>query len=164
VLASNGDVFSFGASADGQLGLGAAACRETFVATPQRVTALPGPARAVAAGGTHSVVVLDDGTAMAFGSGRDGQLGNGAKTNRDTPERVDVSCLAGGETVTGCACGPDFTLLLTSRGSIISTGSGLDGALGQGGLDDAVVPGRVKRRCGVFIFVGFLFFLSFLKN
>ncbi len=97
VLLENGDVYAFGRNTFGQLGLGH---WDTPVPIPTTVEALPGPARAAAAGGSHSLVLLENGDVYAFGNNFYGRLGLGPGSYVNTPTRIptlsNVVALCGG--------------------------------------------------------------------
>jgi alpha-tubulin suppressor-like RCC1 family protein len=74
-LGADGAVYGFGANRQGALGHGDL----TDVGLPRPMSGLPpgAAAVAVAGGGGHSLVLLDDGSLLAVGRGRSGQLGRG---------------------------------------------------------------------------------------
>src|SRR5213078_1861469 len=81
---------------------------------------------AVAAGENHTVAVMNDGTAIAWGSNTYGQLGDGTTTQRNT-----AVPLSGVSNVSAIAAG-NHTLILKSDGSIWGTGLNTNGQLGNG--------------------------------
>jgi len=74
-LSIGGQVFSWGCNDRGRLGLGPQKDLEDAVLAPTVVPNLPGMARAVAAGGGHSAVILRRGRLFLAGDNRSGQLG-----------------------------------------------------------------------------------------
>jgi alpha-tubulin suppressor-like RCC1 family protein len=84
VLLENGDVYAFGLNSYGQLGLGDTTERHT----PAKIATLSGEARAVAAGDSHSLVLLENGDVYGFGRNSYGQLGLGDTTERHTPTKI----------------------------------------------------------------------------
>lgn len=70
-LDSDGALWVWGANDDGQLGDGTFTDRTT----PQKVTGLPLPVIAIAAGSFHSMALLSDGTIWSWGKNYNGQLG-----------------------------------------------------------------------------------------
>jgi len=92
---ASGSVYAWGRNGSGQLGDGTHTNRET-PALVQGSATWP-VARALAAGGSHSAVLFDDGTAMAWGLNDKGQLGIGVTAvpygGEDLP--VPVSSLEG---------------------------------------------------------------------
>jgi alpha-tubulin suppressor-like RCC1 family protein len=157
-LAADGRVHGFGQNADGQLGLGTPPT-ETDPAiadvTPRRARAR-GPemhragalapsirsAVAIAAGYNHTLVLLADGTVLAFGDNASGQLGDGTTTDRSWPLPVP-----GLRDVVALAAGSQHSLALTRAGAVYAWGRNTYGNLGNGTADatahgtPALVPG-----------------------
>ncbi len=104
VLLANGEVYAFGQNVVGQLGLGDTIERWT----PTKITTLPGPAAAVAAGYIHSLVLLHDGEAYAFGQNSRGQLGLGDRNDRWAPSKITALL----EPATGVAAGLFFSYVI----------------------------------------------------
>jgi RHS repeat-associated protein len=126
-LLSNGTVMAWGGNQDGQLGDGGTEGSDTPVA----VSGLSGVV-AIAAGGccngeAFSLALLSNGTVMAWGAGRSGQLGNGSTVNSDVP--VAVSGLTG---ATAIAASSRDAYALLSGGSVRAWGENSNGQLGQG--------------------------------
>ncbi|MBB4923063.1 RCC1-like domain-containing protein [Kitasatospora kifunensis] len=92
-LRREGTVFAWGNNFNGQLGDGTDTNRNTPVpvcapgqtATCTRFLA---HADAISAGGSHSLVLREGGTVLAWGNNANGQLGDGTDTNRTTPVPV----------------------------------------------------------------------------
>ena len=78
VLTSHGEVWGWGQNGSGQLGeaAGARVRSTTWVAHPIPIP-LPGRIVSVCVAGETSYAVLEDGSVLAWGDGRNGQLGNG---------------------------------------------------------------------------------------
>jgi Regulator of chromosome condensation (RCC1) repeat len=134
-LESNGSVWAWGnASALGS----SAAVAGGDTGTPVQVT-LPAPATAIAAGGAHSLALLQDGSVWAWGSDGAGQIGDG--TTSGTPVAVPVQVIppaADGEpTVTAISAGSQSSFALYSDGTFKAWGDNSDGelGLGNGGVD-----------------------------
>jgi alpha-tubulin suppressor-like RCC1 family protein len=134
-LRSDGTVLSWGLNNFGQVG------DATFVSrmAPVPVLLPPGQAvTAIAAGGAHSLAVLrSNGTVLAWGWNRKGQLGDGTQNDRSTPVAV---ALPGGATVTSLAGGYQHSLALTSAGAILAWGSNASGQLLDGTTVDRPSP------------------------
>jgi len=89
---SEGNAYMWGANPYGQLGVGSFASQ---IRLPTRVVGLPGPVGELYAGGDltsngHTVALLTNGSAYAWGKDSHGQLGDGGVTNRDVPVPVTV--------------------------------------------------------------------------
>ena len=90
-LMADNTVSSEGRGAEGQLGHG----DRLDVPSPGRRILGIYDVKQVAAGGRHSLLLLNDGTVVSFGNGRAGQLGHGAENYNlhDTPHMTEVGGL-----------------------------------------------------------------------
>jgi alpha-tubulin suppressor-like RCC1 family protein len=100
-------------------------------------------AAAVAAGGSHSLALRDDGTVRAWGDNVLGQLGDGTATDRYSP--VAVQGLTGAAAV---AAGGVHSLALRDDGTVRAWGYNFDGELGDGTTTDRYSPVAVRRLTG----------------
>lgn len=112
VLCNNGQIFAFGRTDSGQLGIpipeGARACN-----VPMPVTTMPGPASLIAAGGNHVLAVLTDKRQLySWGYGEMHQLGHGPDDVERFPKLVDFKFA--GEIVQVAAGGQHSVLLSVS--------------------------------------------------
>ena len=124
-LAADGGVWAWGENTSGQLGNGTS----TNSDLPVRVSGLPGTsnATAVAAGVSHSNVLLANGTVWSWGDNNDGQLGNGSTTGTTVP--VQTSTIASASQV---AAGYYQSLAIEADGSVWAWGQNVYGQLGTG--------------------------------
>ncbi len=99
---------------------------------------------AVAAGALHSLALLANGTAVAWGDNEFGQLGDGSTAIASVP--VPVSGLTG---VKAIAAGEDHSLALLGNGTVMAWGDNEDGQLGDGNHQESEVPVAVKGLTGV---------------
>ncbi|KAA0173439.1 hypothetical protein FNF27_05079 [Cafeteria roenbergensis] len=100
---------------------------------------LGGLAVAVAAGTSHSLVLLANGTVRAFGLGESGQLGYGSTSkvgDKASTLPSDQGPVPLGGTAAAVAAGDAFSLVLLTNGSILAFGDGARGNLGYGSIDD----------------------------
>jgi alpha-tubulin suppressor-like RCC1 family protein len=139
-LLRNGSIMAWGADFYGQLGTSA---DDDGAARPLLVEGIT-TAVGIAAGDDHSLAVLADGTARAWGSDAFGQLGTSFDYDDDaaTPQPV-VSSL--GTTVTGVAqvaAGAEHSLARMQDGSVRAWGNDIAGELG----DDASYGDVTDRR------------------
>ncbi len=82
---ADGNVYSWGAASNGQLGYPATSAGVGGV--PALVPGLS-PVTALAAAGYSSVALKSDGTVWTWGENNNGQLGDGTLTSRSTPQQV----------------------------------------------------------------------------
>lgn len=133
MLAANGAVYTWGSDGSQQLGNGAGVTHQYLPAAP---VALGAPAISVAAGGSHSIVLLSDGTARSFGADSAGQLGNDPVfTNRNTPQPV-----AGVTNAFAIAAGTSYSLFGAKTLAMNATGSDANGQLGNGAVTTTNQP------------------------
>ena len=110
-----------------------------------RITpAAPAPVRAVAAGGTHTVVLKSNGMVWTWGKNEKGELGEGTTTRRLSP--VQVNGLTG---VSAVAAGLNHTLALGGDGTVWSWGENRFAQVGDGTTSDALYPVQVAGLTGV---------------
>ncbi|HEV3046091.1 MAG TPA: IPT/TIG domain-containing protein [Solirubrobacteraceae bacterium] len=144
-LLADGAVVAWGANASGQLGNGSDSGPETCEGSPcSRVpVAVEGlaDATALAAGAEHALALTGAGEVMAWGAGKQGQLGDGALAASSVPVPV---CAAGEEHapchgslggVKALAAGELFSLALLGDGRVLSWGGDQGGALGVPGAE-----------------------------
>ncbi|WP_405008201.1 hypothetical protein OHV13_32600 [Kitasatospora purpeofusca] len=122
-LLANGTVESWGKNDKGQLGNGATSATDEW-AVPSLVAGLGG-VEAIAAGGSHALALLKDGTVRAWGLNDKSQLGDGTTTNANLPVTV-----AGLEDVKAIAAGDTFSMALLKDGTVKTWGNNDKGQLG----------------------------------
>jgi alpha-tubulin suppressor-like RCC1 family protein len=125
-LTSSGQVLSWGANYDGQLGDGTKVTRDLpgSVELPSGTTVT-----AIAAGCNDSMALTTDGQVFTWGQNTDGSLGNGDTTDSSVPA---MAGLPNGVSVSAIAAGCSFDLALASNGGVWAWGEGADGELGNG--------------------------------
>jgi alpha-tubulin suppressor-like RCC1 family protein len=103
VVLSDGTVWGFGLNGAGQLGNGTPTDINTAVSTPVQTLGLTG-VRSVAAGGSHSLAIRNDGSVWAWGGNAMGQVGDGTTTVALVPAQVpgvaNATSIDGGATQT----------------------------------------------------------------
>ena len=124
VLKQDGSVWITGKNSLGQLvaGLQASTGSDFFVQI------LSGGAKAVAAGGYHSMVLMEGGRVWATGWNKHGQLGDGTTIDRSTFVKVksgDVAMMAAGF---------GHSMLVTQRRTVWATGWNSHGQFGDGSM------------------------------
>jgi alpha-tubulin suppressor-like RCC1 family protein len=96
----------------------------------------------IASGIEHTLVCTSSGRLFAFGSSKDGQVGNGQELNVDLPielaktypnnGRFDQLPLLEKERVIQVSCGYHHSAVVTSRGVLYTWGRDTEGCLGHG--------------------------------
>jgi alpha-tubulin suppressor-like RCC1 family protein len=126
-LTSAGQKLAWGSNIYGQLGNGTVTSGSStpVVVLQPRATVFT----AIAAGAYHNLALTSAGRVWAWGMNNFGQLGNATITDSSVPVAVGIPS---GTTVTAIAAGAYHSLALTSTGSVLAWGTGLDGQLGNG--------------------------------
>jgi alpha-tubulin suppressor-like RCC1 family protein len=94
---------------------------------------------AVSAGGSHTVARKADGSIVAWGWNRSGQLGDGSTIDKFTPTPVS----GGATTWTMIAAGEFHTVALRSDGTLWAWGFNQNGQLGDGTTTDRSIPVKI---------------------
>jgi alpha-tubulin suppressor-like RCC1 family protein len=110
----DGGVASWGSDSHGQLGDGEAS---DAVKPPTRIPNVTGVTQ-VGAGDLSALARKSDGTVLAWGANSEGELGDGTRTQRPTPQPVPG--LAGITQVSG---GGDYSVALRADGTVLAWGS-----------------------------------------
>lgn len=146
VLTDNGEVWSWGWGAHGQLGLGDTKDRDV-------PTIIPELSREdvcyLSCGDRHSFAITKDGRVFGWGSNEFGQLGCGKK--HDTflsPKIIDG---LQGLMVTAISSGDRHSAAVTNTGSVYTWGCGSDGQCGHSVFRDVVRPKLVEHLVGKFV-------------
>ena len=135
VLLADGTVRTFGRNAFGNLGVNDTTDRST----PVQVLNITN-ASAVACGGQHSIVLLSDGTLRTFGYNLYGNLGVNDKISKLTPVQVWGISSSAVAIATGIS---DATVMLSSDGTLRTTGYNNKGQLGDGTVVNKSTPVQV---------------------
>lgn len=127
-LSSAGQVSCFGWNVVGQLGPGAGASYSTPTPTP---VALGGPAIAVAAGDSHTCVLMATGSVKCFGWNPYGQLGSSIGGGSGDAHPIPVTVDLDAETAVSIAAGEDTTCAVIDDGALKCWGNNLYGQTGS---------------------------------
>ena len=126
VLMSDGSVYGTGSNGNGQLGDGTNTQQTTLTA----MTSVSGKTvNAISCGGSHTILLMTDGSVYGTGFNGSGQLGNGNNTNKNT---LTAMTPVSGKTVNAISCGDSHTIVLMSDGTVYGTGLNSNGQLGNG--------------------------------
>jgi alpha-tubulin suppressor-like RCC1 family protein len=125
VLMQDGSIYGTGRNLEGQLGLvnvivGGSVNVLTLINIPDGKTA-----RYISAGGSHTIVLMQDGSIYGTGSNLEGQLGLDNAVNVLT-----LINIPDGKTARYISAGGFHTIVLMQDGSIYGTGRNLEGQLG----------------------------------
>ena len=142
-VTDDGQLFAWGGGECGQLGVGST---DDVLSPVQIGGALTGRrVKQVAAGGDHSLALLEEGRLFAWGSNSYGQLGTGGREGWQLVP-IEVGGALGApatralqlthERVKGIAAGGMHSLALTESGLVFSWGNGFNGQLGLGSTHD----------------------------
>jgi alpha-tubulin suppressor-like RCC1 family protein len=120
-----GQILAWGGNASGELGVGTT----TDSSTPVPVKGLTGHGGVVevAAGVTHSMAVMSDGTVLAWGHNASGELGGSISGDKLLP--VPVQGVQGAREV---AAGDGWSMALEADGTVMAWGNNQSGELGDG--------------------------------
>ncbi len=89
--------------------------------------------KAISAGQSFAMILLNNGDLYATGDNSDGQLGTGDNISVNTPVRVKQG-------IASVDCGTYYTMAIDTQGTLWGTGSnGISGVLGNDSTEDALV-------------------------
>lgn len=127
-LLNDGTLMTWGQPRSGRLGFGPIGGPYDNMPCVPVPKAVPGVSRvkAIAATYDHTLAVLEDGTAIAFGVNTAGQLGDGTREPRATP--VSVRGVANAVAV---AAGSEISVALLADGAVWTWGSTVNGQAGD---------------------------------
>ena len=155
-LGSDHNVYAWGDNRFGQLGDGTQLNRSTPVQVQSPTSFGGSPVTQIAAGSSHSLALTASGTVYAWGDNDSGQLGDGTFTEKFNPVQVCApvpsACSPDPVLYSAVAAGADFSVALTTTGSVETWGNNDIGQLGDGNLaacndgDILPTPG-LTRKC-----------------
>ena len=159
-LNNDGNVFCWGYGVNGRLGSGEDTVIQASPLVLLKVIGSQSPlsnVTQISAGSKHTCALKTDSTLVCWGVGDNGQLGNNAKSNQNTPVVVvsgdgETSPLAN---IVDVAAGGTHTCALNDAGNIYCWGKGLGGALADntGSLHDVDYPILAQGRTVIEVFL-----------
>jgi alpha-tubulin suppressor-like RCC1 family protein len=142
-LAKNGEVFAFGSSTEGTLGLS----KDDIRSLPQVIRFTSGTSiKQVATGVKHAILLDDEGRVWALGDNSAGQLGQGDQRNRlDKIQNTFEPLLVQGlPEIKLIACGENHSVAVTTDNVLFTWGLNSCGQLGLGNFEDAYSPRPIQ--------------------
>ncbi len=128
-LTSDGVVYGWGDSRQGQVGDGTSATSRT---SPVLTAGMTGKTiTQISAGGPHALALDSDGKVYSWGQNAQGQIGDGTTNARRTPAVVTSGVMAG-KTITQISAGYYHSIVIGSTGAIYGWGSDNYGQTGSG--------------------------------
>lgn len=132
-LKANGEVWSWGYNGYGVLGNGTYVDSTTPV---QSTTPGLGPAKAIAAGTNHSLLLTTTGEVWAWGVG--GAIGDGGTSSCNVPTKITTL-----SNVVAISAGLNYSLAVTADGKVWGWGDNFAGQLDNSGVD-ALTPIQIS--------------------
>ncbi|HLI61526.1 MAG TPA: hypothetical protein VKV21_17865 [Solirubrobacteraceae bacterium] len=146
---AGGRIVSCGLGEFGQLGNGTTGM-SSQTARPVAVHGLPrGRVVALTAAYGDTGALMADGAYYDWGLNADGQLGDGATVERDTPVRVPLPGRVRSVSMGGSLANNGQTMALLAGGALWEWGAGKVGQLGDGAIGDRLRPFRLSEPRGV---------------
>jgi alpha-tubulin suppressor-like RCC1 family protein len=137
-LTSQGQVFSCGTNAVGQLGLG---YPSQYEITPILIAI--DNIMAISSGGMHSLLLDCQGQVFSFGYNGSGRLGLGDSKDRAHPTLIKIPTK-----ITAISAGNHHSLILDTQGQVFSFGDNENGRLGLGDERDRSLPTLIETPMG----------------
>jgi alpha-tubulin suppressor-like RCC1 family protein len=156
--ASSYNAMDWGAGTFGQLGIDIGVGGENVYSdrpvSPKELTEVAAVSVGGEPGGTHSLAALANGTAMAWGSNQEGQLGNGTNTGPELCQFGEACSqiprpVSGLTEAASVSAGGFYSLALLRNGTVVSWGADGLGQLGNGSTTSTDLPGPVSGLSGV---------------
>ncbi|MGL6197579.1 MAG: InlB B-repeat-containing protein [Lachnospiraceae bacterium] len=134
VLTESGKVYVCGYGGYGEMGNGTYTVYNTTFKQVSGVYSSNDPVVQISNDGYHMLALTKNGTLWSWGKGDRGELGNGARVHKTTPQNItSLVPLKSGETITQIDAGFEDMAVLTSAGRLLACGTTMYGNLGDGG-------------------------------
>jgi alpha-tubulin suppressor-like RCC1 family protein len=130
-LCADGKMLAWGSGSSGTLGTGGFVVSSTPVEVDTTGVLAGKTVSSISAGFNFNHALCSDGTLVAWGDNRYGQIGDGTEdVNRFGPVAVDTSGALAGKRVIAVSGGSSYALALCSDGTVVSWGANFYGELG----------------------------------
>ena len=143
-LGPGGQVYSWGQSSYGQLGLGETNDRTSPVAISRANFPDSPTITALSAGNNHAIALSSDGKLYSWGQSSYGQLGIDDTNEKTSPVAVSTAHLAENLTFSAIAAGSSHSIALGSDGNLYSWGRNTKGQLGTDDVENKFLPVAVS--------------------
>ncbi len=140
VCDSDGKVYTWGANASGQLGIGTTTQSLVPAAVPSSGVLAGRSVVKVAAGLGLCAVLCSDGGVVTWGTNTAGQLGDSSNVQSSSPVAVIGSGILLGRKIVDLAAGGSHCLALCSDGTLVAWGLNASGQLGINSTSNSNVP------------------------
>jgi alpha-tubulin suppressor-like RCC1 family protein len=138
-LSSTGQVYACGSYLNGRLGTGST----QDVITPIEIAYFSTNGISItqiSEGDSHSMFLSRNGVVYACGSFANGRLGTGSVADVLTPTPISYFTTTNPLKIKQVSCGSDYTMFLTTSGSVYACGAVANGKLGTGSAGDELLP------------------------
>ncbi|MCF7826663.1 MAG: choice-of-anchor D domain-containing protein [Candidatus Marinimicrobia bacterium] len=146
-LSSEGKVYNWGYGRQGQMGIGIQAWSNVPIAADTNGVLKGKTVTTVAGGGSHTLILTDEGKVYGWGMNSLGQIGLGYATTGTSgillPSAVKTDGVLNGKTFKAIAGGGNHSLALGDDGKLYAWGAGNVGQLGNGSYAHSYVPVEV---------------------
>ena len=141
--------FCWGLNGNGQLGESGPATSVEPLAVNTTGVLAGKTIKMIAAGANHACAIASDDLVYCWGSGSEGQLGNGSNSNSSIPVAVSrITGVLGGKTIVSVTAGSNHTCAIASDGFAYCWGLNTNGQLGNNSTTTTNIPVAVLRSSG----------------
>lgn len=134
VLTESGKVYVCGYGGYGEMGNGKYTVYNKSFIEVSGVYNSKDPVVQISNDGYHMLAMTESGTLWSWGKGDRGELGNGARSHKNTPQNItSLVPLKSGESIVQIDAGFEDMAVLTSTGRLLACGTTMYGNLGDGG-------------------------------
>lgn len=143
-IALNGRAYCWGSGNSGKLGNGSTASSRVPVAVNTSGVLAGKTIKQISAGENHTCAIASDNRAYCWGSGNNGQLGNGSTADSRVPVAVNMSGALAGKTIKQILAGGDHGCVVASDDKMYCWGLNNNGELGNNSSVNSSVPVAVN--------------------